>query len=105
MVKGTVQNIVDLNRMIRSNTNGDMGAFKFTTQKYYRINGGSTQLEGVKSDVVVPGRFSYIDMGEREQDNPLEWDEIEPANYTVWQNSFNYETMIKNSKEPIKFKC
>ena len=99
--KGTVQNIVDLNRMIRSNTNGDMGAFKFTTQKYYRINGGSTQLEGVKSDVVVPGRFSYIDMGEREQDNPLEWDEIEPANYTVWQNSFNYETMIKNSKSRL----
>ena len=52
--KGTVQNIIDLNRMIRSNTNGDMGAFKFTTQKYYRINGGSTQLEGVKSDILVP---------------------------------------------------
>jgi carboxyl-terminal processing protease len=99
--KGTVQNIVDLNRMIRSNTNGDMGAFKFTTQKYYRINGGSTQLEGVKSDVVVPGRFSYIEMGEREQDNPLEWDEIEPANYTVWQNSFNYETIIENSKSRL----
>ena len=55
--KGTVQNIIDLNRMIRNNTNGDMGAFKFTTQKYYRINGGSTQLEGVKSDVVVPADF------------------------------------------------
>ena len=65
--KGTVQNIIDLNRMIKSNTNGDMGAFKFTTQKYYRINGGSTQLEGVKSDIIVPGRFSYIEMGEREQ--------------------------------------
>ena len=99
--KGTVQNIVDLNRMIKANTNGDMGAFKFTTQKYYRINGGSTQLEGVKSDVVVPGRFSYIEMGEREQDNPLEWDEIEPANYTVWQNSFNYETIIVNSKSRL----
>ena len=99
--KGTVQNIVDLNRMIKANTNGDMGAFKFTTQKYYRINGGSTQLEGVKSDVVVPGRFSYIEMGEREQDNPLEWDEIEPANYTVWQNSFNYETIIENSKSRL----
>ena len=64
--KGTVQNIVDLNRMIRSNTNGDMGAFKFTTQKYYRINGGSTQLEGVKSDVVVPDRYSYIEIGKIE---------------------------------------
>ncbi len=99
--KGTVQNIIDLNRMVRSNTNGDMGAFKFTTQKYYRINGGSTQLEGVKSDVVVPGRFSYIDMGEKDQDNPLVWDEIEPATYTVWERPFDYETIILNSKKRL----
>ena len=43
--KGTVQNVLDLNKMVRSNTNCDLGALKFTTQKYYRINGGSTQLE------------------------------------------------------------
>jgi len=97
--KGTVQNIVDLNRMIRSNTNGDMGAFKFTTQKYYRINGGSTQLEGVKSDVVVPDRYSYIDIGEKDQDNPLAWDEIAPANYNVWESTFDYKTTIQNSKD------
>ena len=97
--KGTVQNIIDLNRMIRSNTNGDMGAFKFTTQKYYRINGGSTQLEGVKSDVVVPDRYSYIEIGEKDQDNPLEWDEIAPANYNVWERTFDYETTIKKSKD------
>jgi carboxyl-terminal processing protease len=97
--KGTVQNIIDLNRMIRSNTNGDMGAFKFTTQKYYRINGGSTQLEGVKSDVVVPDRYSYIEIGEKDQDNPLEWDEIAPANYNLWERTFDYEMTIKKSKE------
>ena len=97
--KGTVQNIVDLNRMIRNNTNGDMGAFKFTTQKYYRINGGSTQLEGVKSDVVIPDRYSYIDIGEKDQDNPLEWDEIAPANYKIWESTFDYETTIQNSKD------
>ena len=97
--KGTVQNIIDLNRMIRSNTNGDMGAFKFTTQKYYRINGGSTQLEGVKSDVVIPDRYSYIDIGEKDQENPLAWDEIAPANYNVWESYFDYETTIKKSKE------
>lgn len=95
--KGTVQNIIDLNRMIKANTNGDMGAFKFTTQKYYRINGGSTQLEGVKSDIILPGRFSYMEMGEKEQDNPLEWDEIEPANYQTWESSLNYKTTIENS--------
>ena len=97
--KGTVQNVIDLNRMIKNNTNGDMGAFKFTTQKYYRINGGSTQLEGVKSDVVVPDRYSYIDLGEKDQDNPLSWDEIEPASYELWKSSIDYETTVQKSKE------
>ncbi len=97
--KGTVQNVIDLNRMIRNNTNGDMGAFKFTTQKYYRINGGSTQLEGVKSDVVVPDRYSYIDLGEKDQDNPLSWDEIEPASYELWKSSIDYKTTVQKSKE------
>jgi carboxyl-terminal processing protease len=96
--KGTVQNVIDLNRMVRNNTSGDMGAFKFTTQKYYRINGGSTQLEGVKSDVVVPNRYTYVDMGEKDQDNPLPWDEIQPANYTLWESSIDYQIMIDRSR-------
>jgi carboxyl-terminal processing protease len=97
--KGTVQTVFDLNRMVRNNTNGDMGALKFTTQKFYRINGGSTQLEGVKSDVVVPDRYSYIDIGEKDQDNPLPWDKIDAADYSVWENYFDYESTISKSKE------
>ncbi len=76
-----------------------MGALKFTTQKFYRINGGSTQLEGVKSDVVVPDRYSYIDIGEKDQENPLPWDQIEAVNYDLWSNYFDYDTTIKKSKE------
>ena len=96
--KGTVQTVMDLNRMVKNNTKGDMGALKFTTQKFYRINGGSTQLEGVKSDVVVPDRYSYIDIGEKNQENPLPWDKIDSADYSVWENYFDYETTISNSK-------
>ena len=96
--KGTVQNVLDLNRMVRNNSNGDMGALKFTTQKFYRINGGSTQLEGVKSDVVVPDRYSYIDIGEKDQENPLPWDKIDAVDYDVWSNYFDYETTITKSK-------
>jgi len=99
--KGTVQNIIDLNKMIKNNTNGDMGALKFTTQKYYRINGGSTQLEGVKSDIVLPNRYTYMDMGEKDQDNPLPWDEIQPATYEEWENSINYEEIIKLSRNRV----
>ncbi len=97
--KGTVQNVIDLNRWMRNNQHGDLGALKVTTQKFYRINGGSTQLEGVKSDVAVPDRFSFIDVGERDYKNPLPYDKIAPANYTTWDGNFDFEEVIKNSKE------
>ena len=96
--KGTVQNVLDLNRMVRNNSNGDMGALKFTTQKFYRVNGGSTQLEGVKSDVVVPDRYSYINIGEKDQENPLPWDKIDAVDYEVWGNYFDYDSTIEKSK-------
>ena len=96
--KGTVQNVLDLNKMVRSNTNGDLGALKFTTQKYYRINGGSTQLEGVKSDIVVPDKYTYVDFGEKDQKNPLEWDKIDPVSYEPWKTFFDYNKTIQASK-------
>ncbi len=97
--KGTVQNVYNLNNAVRNNTSGDLGALAFTTQKYYRINGGSVQLEGVKSDVQVPGRFSFIEVGEKEKDNPLPYDEIDPADYKTWDNYFDYDKAISKSKE------
>src|SRR5690554_2553861 len=96
--KGTVQNLVDLNQWLRNNDMGDMGALKITSQKFYRINGGSTQLEGVKSDVVMPDRYSYIDIGEKDYDNPLPYDKIPPAEYSVWNGYLDYEETIKKSK-------
>ena len=97
--KGTVQNVLDLNKMVRSNTNGDLGALKFTTQKYYRINGGSTQLEGVKSDIVVPDKYTYVDFGEKDRENPLEWDKIDPVSYQPWKTFFDYNKSIQASKD------
>ncbi|MFD2516941.1 carboxy terminal-processing peptidase [Salinimicrobium flavum] len=97
--KGTVQNVLDLNRWVRNNDLGDLGALKITTQKFYRVNGGSTQLEGVKSDVVVPDRYSYIDIGEKDQENPLPWDQIEAASYTVWDGYIDFEETLSSSKE------
>ena len=101
--KGTVQSVYDLNRVISNNTHGDLGALKLTIDKFYRINGGSTQLEGVKSDVVIPGRYSYIETGERSQNKPLEWDQITPAEYEPWDNiPYNFEYAINNSKTRIE---
>lgn len=97
--KGTVQNVVDLNRWMKRSSLGDMGALKITTQKFYRINGGSTQLKGVESDVVVPDRYSYIDVGERDYDNPLPWDQIEPAKYKKWEGYKNLDKVVASSKK------
>ena len=97
--KGTVQNVIDLNRWMRNSDMGDMGALKVTTQKFYRVNGGSTQLEGVKSDVVVPDRYSYIDLGEKDMENPLPWDQIEPADYTKWDGYADFDKTLEKSKQ------
>lgn len=97
--KGTVQNVIDLNRWLRNNQHGDLGALKVTTQKFYRINGGSTQLEGVQSDVVVPDRYSFIDVGERDYRNPMPYDKIAPASYKLWDGYFELDETIANSKE------
>lgn len=99
--KGTVQNVIDLNRWLRSNDYGDMGALKLTTQKFYRVNGGSTQLEGVKSDVVVPDRYSFVDIGEKDQENPLPWDKIDPADYEMWEGFDGFDEVIASSKKRL----
>ena len=100
--KGTVQNVFDLNKMITGGTYGDLGALKVTTDKFYRINGRSTQLEGVKSDVVFPNRYAYVEMGEKDQDNPLAWDSITPAFYKPFEGMNNYEYSLSRSKQRMK---
>ena len=97
--KGTVQNVFELNEFVRGNQYGELGALKTTTQKFYRVNGGSTQLEGVKSDIVMPDRFSFMQTGEKDEKSALPWDKIEPANYTPLQ--VNFDKVIANSKKRI----
>jgi carboxyl-terminal processing protease len=96
--KGTVQNVIDLNQFVRGSTYGDLGALKTTTQKFYRINGGSTQREGVKSDIVMPDKYEYLKMGEKDVDNAMPWDKIDPAEYKVWTKQHNFDLAIAESK-------
>ncbi|CAA9198590.1 Tail-specific protease [Flavobacterium bizetiae] len=99
--KGTVQNVLDLNQFVRNANYGDLGALKITGQKFYRINGGSTQLEGVHSDVVMPDRYAYLKMGERDNENAMPWDKIDPADYSTWKSNENFTKAIANSKDRI----
>jgi carboxyl-terminal processing protease len=99
--KGTVQNFEDLNRYLRTSDYGDVGALKLTTQKFYRINGSSTQIEGVKSNVVAPDRYAYLEIGERDEEFPLPYDEIEPATYEKFNGYINFEESIARSQERV----
>jgi len=94
--KGTVQNILPLNNYFKYSK--DLGALKMTIQKFYRINGGSTQLEGVVSDIAMPDRYTYLEIGERDEKNPLAWDKIEPANYEPLNMYDNFHTVVNDSK-------
>ena len=80
--KGTVQRFQNLDQYIQGMDDmKPLGQIKLTNQKFYRINGGSTQLEGVTPDIVLPDTYTYIDSGEKEYDNALPWTQIDPLSY------------------------
>lgn len=101
--KGTVQRFYDLDRGIRGYEEfKPLGNVKMTVQKFYRVNGGSTQLKGVIPDIVLPDTYHYIKTGENEYDNPLEWTEIAPVNYSQEVVKLDHkQKLIENSKSRV----
>jgi len=80
--KGTVQRFVDLDRAINGfDQFKPLGSVKYTIQNYYRINGGSTQLKGIESDIVLPDSWHFTTTGEKELDYPIPWTQIDKADY------------------------
>jgi carboxyl-terminal processing protease len=81
--KGTVQRFFNLDQIVPAKYTelGELGSVKITIQKFYRINGGSNQLKGVIPDIILPGAYSYMEVGEKEEDYPMAWSEIGKANY------------------------
>jgi len=80
--KGSVQNFIDLDRAIRGNSDvKPLGEVKLTIQKYYRVNGASTQLRGVMPDIVLPDTYDQIATGERENERALAWSRIDDVEY------------------------
>ena len=98
--KGTVQNVLPINRFYEKYPS-DLGALKMTIQKFYRINGGSTQIEGVYSDVSLPSRFSYMEFGERDLDGALPWDKVQQAKYKATNSYTNFADVVYNSKQRV----
>jgi len=98
--KGTVQNILPINKFY-PNYDQDLGYLKMTIQKFYRINGGSTQVEGVYSDIAMPTRFSYMKYGERDLEGALPWDKVPQASYNQVNSYSNFSDVVTTSIERI----
>ena len=101
--KGTVQSFLDLDQYLLPQFDSirPLGSVKITMQKFYRINGGATQLKGVMPDVVLPDPYALLDLGEKDLDYPMPWDEIAKATYIEYK-TINYDKAKKASAERLK---
>ncbi len=98
--KGTVQRIVNLDDYFKGdNAFRPLGNLKITTQKFYRVNGGATQLKGVEPDIHIPTMYELLDQGERKDENAMAWDQIMSADYKPY--GLNFDKLVTKSNTRI----
>jgi carboxyl-terminal processing protease len=104
--KGTVQRSVSLDPQSENpffgRPNEGLGDVKLTFRKFYRINGGATQLRGVVPDIIIPDRLENAKLREKDNPDALHWDEIPKANYTLWNPGYSYGPVIASVNDNIK---
>ena len=100
--KGTVQRTLPLGKILDYSTGeSEFGALKITFEKFYRINGGSTQLKGVSSDVVLPDYLEYYKLREKDNSSALGWDQIKKADYTEWKSNINWDDVKQKANQRL----
>lgn len=101
--KGTVQRNIGLDPQTGfSSSNSDLGTVKLTLQKFYRINGGSTQLKGVSSDVVLPDNLEYLKLREKDDADALPWDEINKSPYSAWNYGYDLNIVKQIANQRVE---
>ena len=103
--KGTVQRTIPLNpeseNDMFSKKTEDLGTVKLTLQKFYRVNGGATQLRGVTPDVIIPDRLEYYKTREKDNPSALSWDEISKAEYKPWVNTYSADAVVNAANDQV----
>jgi carboxyl-terminal processing protease len=104
--KGTVQRNIPLspesdNPLFANKNTEDLGALKLTLQKFYRINGGATQLKGVVPDIVLPDRYEYLKFREKDNAAALPWDTIPRADYQSWTSTVSNDAVVNLTYDQI----
>jgi carboxyl-terminal processing protease len=101
--KGTVQRSIGLDPESNfMSSSSDLGSLKLTLQKFYRINGGSTQLRGVTPDIVIPDQFEYLKFRERDNENAMPWDEVTKASFKIWNGGYDVQSVKNITNERIQ---
>ena len=103
--KGTVQRSISLdpqaeNALFNKPAEG-LGDIKLTFRKFYRINGGATQLRGVVPDIVIPDRLENVKFREKDNPDALSWDEIPKANYTIWNPGYSFNSVVNDANTDL----
>lgn len=104
--KGTVQRQVPItpqrsNLIFSSSDEEDLGSLKLTLQKFYRINGGATQLKGVVPDIILPDRLEYLKFREKDNMQSLKWDEVNQLNYTKWNSDYSIDPIVHSFNSQV----
>lgn len=101
--KGTVQTFIPIGGGSNADFPRGFGQLKVTIQKFYRINGGTTQLRGVVPDVIIPDLYDSIPQGEQELDFYMPYDKIQAAPYSVFRGAFTarFDAAVAEAKKRI----
>ena len=105
--KGTVQRTIPLTPTESVfNMSGkpaeDLGTIKLTIQKFYRVNGGTTQLKGVVPDIIMPNRYEFSKSREKDNTTALSWDEINQAEYRPWTSTFSTNDVVNTANQQVQ---
>jgi carboxyl-terminal processing protease len=102
--KGTVQAVVDLDGYVSpmAKSYSPLGALKITIQKFYRVNGSSTQYKGVTPDIILPDQFSHLESGEKFLDYSIPWGEVKSVKYDKWKQKYDIKKLRASSQERVK---
>jgi carboxyl-terminal processing protease len=102
--KGSVQNLISLERYLRRTGTQQAeksGALKFTTHMFFRVNGDSTQIKGVRADIPIPSPFEGMEIKEGDLDHPLPWDSIASARFFPQPASIDVQALAEASKTRV----
>ena len=101
--KGTVQRTLPLGKTLDIfSGQTEYGTLKLTFEKFYRINGGSTQLKGVTPDVALPDPYDYLKLREKDQSSALPWDQIKKADYNDFNSGVNWNAVETAAKSQVQ---